>query len=117
MAESPITPRGKDFAAWYQDVVLQGDMAEPAEIAKVSGSASTTLNAGELSPNSGLIDIEAGTLTGTGTLNGNLDVDNGGQFNPTGPVTIYGSYTQGQAAPSMSASADPTPARTSPRSR
>jgi prolyl-tRNA synthetase len=34
MAESPITPREKDFAAWYQDVVLQGDMAEPAEIVK-----------------------------------------------------------------------------------
>lgn len=34
MAESPITPRGKDFAAWYQDVVLSGDMAEPAEIVK-----------------------------------------------------------------------------------
>jgi prolyl-tRNA synthetase len=34
MAESPITPRGADFAAWYQDVVLQGDMAEPAEIVK-----------------------------------------------------------------------------------
>jgi prolyl-tRNA synthetase len=34
MAESPITPRQKDFAAWYQDVVLQGDMAEPAEIVK-----------------------------------------------------------------------------------
>jgi prolyl-tRNA synthetase len=34
MAESPITPRGQDFAAWYQDVVLQGDMAEPAEIVK-----------------------------------------------------------------------------------
>jgi prolyl-tRNA synthetase len=34
MAESPITPRRKDFAAWYQDVVLQGDMAEPAEIVK-----------------------------------------------------------------------------------
>ena len=63
---------------------------------QISGSASTTLNGGELSPNSGLIDIEAGTLTGTGTLNGNLDVDNGGQFNPTGPVTIYGSYTQGE---------------------
>src|SRR5687767_2402337 len=36
MAESPITPRAKDFAAWYQDVVLQGDMAEPAEIVKGS---------------------------------------------------------------------------------
>lgn len=34
MAESPITPRAKDFATWYQDVVLQGDMAEPAEIVK-----------------------------------------------------------------------------------
>jgi len=34
MAESPITSREKDFAAWYQDVVLQGDMAEPAEIVK-----------------------------------------------------------------------------------
>jgi prolyl-tRNA synthetase len=34
MAESPITARGKDFAAWYQDVVLAGDMAEPAEIVK-----------------------------------------------------------------------------------
>ncbi len=34
MAESPITPRDKDFATWYQDVVLQGDMAEPAEIVK-----------------------------------------------------------------------------------
>ena len=34
MADSPITPREKDFAAWYQDVVLQGDMAEPAEIVK-----------------------------------------------------------------------------------
>jgi prolyl-tRNA synthetase len=34
MAESPITSRAKDFAAWYQDIVLQGDMAEPAEIVK-----------------------------------------------------------------------------------
>jgi prolyl-tRNA synthetase len=34
MAESPITPRVQDFATWYQDVVLQGDMAEPAEIVK-----------------------------------------------------------------------------------
>jgi len=34
MAESRITPRSEDFAAWYQDVVLQGDMAEPAEIVK-----------------------------------------------------------------------------------
>jgi prolyl-tRNA synthetase len=34
MAESPITPRSQDFASWYQDVVLQGDMAEPAEVVK-----------------------------------------------------------------------------------
>ena len=34
MAESPITARSQDFAAWYQDVVLQGDMAEPAEVVK-----------------------------------------------------------------------------------
>ena len=34
MAESRITAREQDFAAWYQDVVIQGDMAEPAEIVK-----------------------------------------------------------------------------------
>ena len=34
MPDSLITPRAKDFAAWYQDVVLQGDLAEPAEIVK-----------------------------------------------------------------------------------
>ncbi|HVT94379.1 MAG TPA: proline--tRNA ligase [Bryobacteraceae bacterium] len=34
MSESRISPRAQDFAAWYQDVVLQGDMAEPAEIVK-----------------------------------------------------------------------------------
>jgi prolyl-tRNA synthetase len=34
MAESRITLRAQDFAAWYQDVVLEGDMAEPAEIVK-----------------------------------------------------------------------------------
>jgi len=34
MPESPITSRAQDFAAWYQDVVIQGDMAEPAEIVK-----------------------------------------------------------------------------------
>jgi prolyl-tRNA synthetase len=34
MAESPVTPREKDFASWYQDVVLSGDLAEPAEIVK-----------------------------------------------------------------------------------
>lgn len=34
MADSPITPRERDFAAWYQDTVLQGDLAEPAEVVK-----------------------------------------------------------------------------------
>lgn len=34
MAESTITPRDKDFASWYQDVVIAGDLAEPAEIVK-----------------------------------------------------------------------------------
>jgi prolyl-tRNA synthetase len=34
MTDSRITPRATDFAAWYQDVVLQGDMAEPAEVVK-----------------------------------------------------------------------------------
>jgi prolyl-tRNA synthetase len=34
MAESRITSRSQDFAAWYQDVVLRGDMAEPAEVVK-----------------------------------------------------------------------------------
>ena len=34
MAESPITARSQDFAAWHQDVVLEGDMAGPAETVK-----------------------------------------------------------------------------------
>jgi prolyl-tRNA synthetase len=34
MPEASITPRNKDFASWYQDVVIQGDLAEPAEIVK-----------------------------------------------------------------------------------
>jgi prolyl-tRNA synthetase len=34
MSKSSITPRGKDFAAWYQDVTLNGDMAEPAEVVR-----------------------------------------------------------------------------------
>ena len=32
--ESPITPRNLDFAAWYQDVIRQGELAEPAEVVK-----------------------------------------------------------------------------------
>src|SRR6476660_3747092 len=34
MAQSRITARNQDFATWYQDVVIQSDMAEPAEIVK-----------------------------------------------------------------------------------
>jgi len=34
MAESPITLRAQDYATWYQDVVVEGDLAEPAEIVK-----------------------------------------------------------------------------------
>ena len=34
MADTRICPRSQDFAAWYQDVVLQGDLAEPAEVVK-----------------------------------------------------------------------------------
>src|SRR5271156_6863456 len=34
MPESPITARSQAFAAWEQAGVLQGDMAEPAEIVK-----------------------------------------------------------------------------------
>ncbi len=29
-----ITPRSKDYASWYQDVVRHGDLAEPAEVVK-----------------------------------------------------------------------------------
>ena len=29
-----ITPRNKDFASWYQDVIRYGDLAEPAEVVK-----------------------------------------------------------------------------------
>jgi prolyl-tRNA synthetase len=34
MSNNKITPRNEDFAAWYQDVVIEGDMAEPAEVVK-----------------------------------------------------------------------------------
>jgi hypothetical protein len=34
MAGSSITRRKQDFDAWDQDVAIQGDMAEPAEIVK-----------------------------------------------------------------------------------
>jgi hypothetical protein len=39
VTDSPITARGKDFAAWYQDVVLQGDMVEPAEVVSVPANS------------------------------------------------------------------------------
>ena len=29
-----ITPRSKDYAQWSQDVIRQGDLAEPAEVVK-----------------------------------------------------------------------------------
>ena len=29
-----ITPRSQDFARWYQDVIMQADLAEPAEVVK-----------------------------------------------------------------------------------
>jgi prolyl-tRNA synthetase len=31
---SKITPRAQDFATWYQDVIREGDLAEPAEVVK-----------------------------------------------------------------------------------
>jgi prolyl-tRNA synthetase len=34
MANETITPRSKDFAKWYQDVIRQGDLAEPAEVVR-----------------------------------------------------------------------------------
>lgn len=34
MAESRITPRSKDYAQWYQDVIREAQLAEPAEVVK-----------------------------------------------------------------------------------
>jgi prolyl-tRNA synthetase len=34
MAEARITPRSKDYAQWYQDVVREGGLAEPAEVVR-----------------------------------------------------------------------------------
>jgi len=31
---SKITPRAQDYAAWYQDVIREADLAEPAEVVK-----------------------------------------------------------------------------------
>jgi prolyl-tRNA synthetase len=34
MSEARITPRNQDYAQWYQDVVREGGLAEPAEVVK-----------------------------------------------------------------------------------
>jgi prolyl-tRNA synthetase len=34
MSNDAITPRTKDFAKWYQDVIRKGDLAEPAEVVR-----------------------------------------------------------------------------------
>jgi prolyl-tRNA synthetase len=34
MPNETITPRRQDFAKWYQDVIRQGDLAEPAEVVR-----------------------------------------------------------------------------------
>jgi prolyl-tRNA synthetase len=32
--DNAITPRSRDFAKWYQDVIRRGDLAEPAEVVR-----------------------------------------------------------------------------------
>src|SRR5882672_3347086 len=34
MSSDAITPRDRDFAKWYQDVIRKGDLAEPAEVVR-----------------------------------------------------------------------------------
>jgi prolyl-tRNA synthetase len=34
MAEQPITPRSQDYAQWYQDVIREAQLAEPAEVVR-----------------------------------------------------------------------------------
>src|SRR5882724_3105761 len=34
MSNDAITPRDRDFAKWYQDVIRKGDLAEPAEVVR-----------------------------------------------------------------------------------
>src|SRR5262249_55492258 len=34
MPSDAITSRSQDFAKWYQDVIRQGDLAEPAEVVR-----------------------------------------------------------------------------------
>jgi prolyl-tRNA synthetase len=34
MADTPITPRASDYAQWYQDVIREASLAEPAEVVR-----------------------------------------------------------------------------------
>ena len=34
MAEVVITPRAKDYAQWYQDVIAAAELAEPANVVR-----------------------------------------------------------------------------------
>jgi prolyl-tRNA synthetase len=34
MSDLPITPRAKDYAQWYQDVIREAELAEPAEVVR-----------------------------------------------------------------------------------
>ncbi|MCZ6598603.1 MAG: proline--tRNA ligase, partial [Planctomycetota bacterium] len=34
MAKTPITPRSEDYAQWYQDVIAQAELAEPAGVVR-----------------------------------------------------------------------------------
>ncbi len=34
MEQGKITPRAEDYAQWYQDVIREGDLAQPAEVVK-----------------------------------------------------------------------------------
>jgi len=34
MSDQPITPRSQDYAQWYQDVIREGQLAEPAEVVR-----------------------------------------------------------------------------------
>src|SRR4030095_3704867 len=34
MSEARITPRSQDYAQWYQDVIREAELAEPAEVVK-----------------------------------------------------------------------------------
>ncbi|MBP6471798.1 MAG: hypothetical protein KBE23_08560 [Chloroflexi bacterium] len=76
-----IRPESGQIAFTYGDVALP-----PA--------SATNLNGGSLEVD-GLLDIQGGALTGSGTILG--DVQNGGQIAPgesPGNITIQGSYTQ-----------------------